>query len=51
MTAADVVSSFNFHKETTSFARQIAEVEEIDTHKVRFILTQGNSEFPYVLAE
>ena len=51
MTAEDVVSSFDFHRVTTSFARQIASVEAIDSHRVRFHLTEGNSEFPYVLAE
>jgi hypothetical protein len=51
MTADDVVSSFEFHKATTSFARQIETVEKVDPHKVRFVLDQGNSEFPYVLAE
>ncbi|GAA4161798.1 ABC transporter substrate-binding protein [Shinella granuli] len=51
MTSKDVVSSFEFHRTETSFARQIASVEAIGNHKVRFRLTEGNSEFPYILAE
>ncbi|MBL0144149.1 MAG: hypothetical protein IPP91_19095 [Betaproteobacteria bacterium] len=51
MTADDVVSSFAFHQEKTSFARQIRKVEKTGTHKVRIHLDKPNSEFPFILGE
>lgn len=55
MTADDVVASYDRHRHKTlgaSFARQVVDkVEKIDPHRVRFHLKQGDSEFPYVMAE
>lgn len=55
MTADDVVASYERHRHPklgASFARQVVEsVEKIGPHKVRFHLKQGDSEFPYVMAE
>lgn len=51
MTADDVVSSYNFHVNATSYAKKISKVEKVSTHKVRMLLTEADSEFPYTLAE
>ena len=51
MTADDVVASFAWHTEKTSFARQIRKVEKLAPFKVRMHLDQPNSEFPYILGE
>ncbi len=51
MTADDVVASFAFHREKTSFARQIVKVEKTGSHKVRMHLDRPNSEFPFILGE
>lgn len=51
MTADDVVSSFAFHREKTSFAKQIVKVEKLGSHKVRMHLDAPNSEFPFILGE
>jgi len=51
MTADDVVSSFDYHRAKTSFARQIAKVEKTGRHKVRMHLDRPNSEFPFILGE
>lgn len=51
MTADDVVSSFAWHTQKTSFARQIKQVEKLGSHKVRMHLDRSNAEFPYILGE
>ena len=51
MTSEDVVASFNLHRQRAVFARQIQKVEPVGRYKSRFYLSEGNSEFPYVLAE
>ncbi|MGE0719030.1 MAG: ABC transporter substrate-binding protein [Alphaproteobacteria bacterium] len=51
LTADDVVASFRLHLEESSFAREIKGVEKAGPDRVRFLLTQGNSEFHYVVAE
>lgn len=55
MTADDVVASYERHRHPTlgaSFARQVVDrTEKIGSHQVRFHLKQGDSEFPYVMAE
>lgn len=51
MTADDVVSSFEWHTQKTSFARQIKQVEKLGSHKVRMHLDRSNAEFPYILGE
>lgn len=51
MTADDVVSSFEWHTQKTSFARQIKQVEKVGSHKVRMHLEKPNSEFPFIMGE
>ncbi|MGD9946657.1 MAG: ABC transporter substrate-binding protein, partial [Burkholderiaceae bacterium] len=51
MDADDVVASFLFHQQKTSFAKQIVKIEKIGSHKVRMHLNEPNSEFPYILGE
>ncbi len=51
MSAADVVASFEFHRVSTSYAKQIVAVEQTGPLQVRMRLSQSNSEFPYTLAE
>lgn len=51
MTADDVLASFAFHQQKTSFAKQIVKVEKLGPFKVRMHLDQGNSEFPFILGE
>jgi peptide/nickel transport system substrate-binding protein len=55
LTADDVVASYERHRHPTlgaSFAKQVVKkVEKIGPHRVRFHLKQGDSEFPYVMAE
>jgi len=51
MTAADVASSFEYHRRNAPFARQIVKVETLGKYLTRFTLDSGNSEFPYILAE
>ena len=50
MTSSDVVASFNLHR-TTGFGAQILRIESVSKYKTRFFLTEGNAEFPYILAE
>lgn len=40
MTAADVIASFQFHQQKTSFARQIVKIEKTGSYKVRMHLDQ-----------
>ena len=51
MSAKDVVSSFEYHRQKTGFAAQIKGSEVIGKYKVRFFLKEGNAEFPFVVAE
>jgi peptide/nickel transport system substrate-binding protein len=51
MTADDVVSSFLFHQQKTSFAKQIVKIEKTGSHKLRMQLDEANSEFAYILGE
>ncbi|QJR10189.1 Heme-binding protein A [Usitatibacter rugosus] len=51
MTADDVIASFLFHQEKTSFAKQIVRIEKTGPFKVRMHLDAPNSEFPYILGE
>ncbi len=51
MVADDVVSSFALHRVKAAFAQQIVKSEAIGKNKVRFFLSDGNSEFPFILAE
>jgi peptide/nickel transport system substrate-binding protein len=51
MTADDVLASFAWHTQKTSFARQIKQVEKVGAHKVRMHLEKSNSEFPFILGE
>lgn len=55
MTADDVVASYERHRHPklgASFAKKVVDkVERIGPHKVRFYLKQGDSEFPYIMAE
>lgn len=51
MTAKDVVSSFEYHRQKTGFAAQVKGSEATGKHKVRFFLKEGNAEFPFVVAE
>lgn len=51
MVADDVVSSFALHRVKAAFAQQVDRTEALGKHKVRFHLSAGNSEFPYILAE
>jgi peptide/nickel transport system substrate-binding protein len=51
MTSADVVASFEAHQKGAAFASQIQRVEGHGKYRVRFHLREGNSEFPYILAE
>ncbi|MBN9428196.1 MAG: hypothetical protein J0H09_16970 [Burkholderiales bacterium] len=51
MTADDVVASFLFHQQKTSFAKQIVKIEKTGQYKVRMHLDRPNSEFPYILGE
>ena len=51
MTADDVVSSFAFHQQKTSFAKQIVKIEKTGSYKVRMTLDEPNSEFAYILGE
>lgn len=51
MVADDVVASFALHRVKAAFAQQIERSVALGKHKVRFFLSSGNSEFPYILAE
>jgi len=51
MSADDVISSFLFHQEKTSFAKQIVKIEKTGPFKVRMHLDAPNSEFPFILGE
>ena len=51
VTAADVASSFDYHRREAPFARQIVKIEPISKYVAQFTLDSGNSEFPYILAE
>lgn len=55
MTADDVIASYERHRHPklgASFAKQVVDkIEKSGSHKVRFQLKQGDSEFPYVMAE
>ena len=51
MTAKDAAASFQYHRVKTGFAAQIKAVEATGKHKLRFTLTGGNAEFPFVVAE
>ena len=51
MVAEDVVSSFALHRVKAAFAQQITKSEALGKNKVRFFLSEGNSEFPFILAE
>ena len=51
VTAADVASSFEYHRREAPFARQIIKIEPISKYVAQFTLDSGNSEFPYILAE
>jgi peptide/nickel transport system substrate-binding protein len=51
MSADDVISSFLFHQQKTSFAKQIVKIEKTGSHKVRMHLDHANSEFAYILGE
>lgn len=51
VTARDVVSSFEFHRTRSPFARQIERIEAVDRLTARFFLDAGNAEFPFVLGE
>jgi peptide/nickel transport system substrate-binding protein len=50
-TAADIASSFDYHRQNAPFARQIVRIEAPSRYVARFFLDGGNSEFPYILAE
>jgi peptide/nickel transport system substrate-binding protein len=52
MTSADVVASFTYHITWAYYAKLMIEsIEAVGPHKVRFVLKQGASEFPWTLAE
>ncbi|MEI8144557.1 MAG: ABC transporter substrate-binding protein [Alphaproteobacteria bacterium] len=51
MTAADVVSSFELHRRRVGFAQQIQRTEALNARTVRFFLSGGNAEFPFIIAE
>jgi peptide/nickel transport system substrate-binding protein len=51
MTAADVASSFELHRQRNFASRQIERTEVVNPTTIRFHLDAGNSEFPFVLAE
>ncbi|CAN1549156.1 DdpA ABC-type dipeptide transport system, periplasmic component [Rhabdaerophilaceae bacterium] len=51
MTAEDVVSSFDYHRQNAPFARQITKIEAMSKYVARFFLDAGNAEFGYILAE
>lgn len=51
MTADDVVASFELHRQRVGFAQQIQRTEAINARTVRFFLSAGNSEFPFIIAE
>ena len=51
MTAADVASSFAYHRLNAPFARQIIKIEALSKYVARFTLDGGNSEFAFILAE
>lgn len=51
MTSEDVVASFNAHRTGAVFANQIQKIEPLGKYKARFFLSEGNAEFPYILAE
>lgn len=51
MVAEDVIASYNEHRTKAVFATQIQKIEKLGKHKVRFLLSDGNSEFPFNLAE
>lgn len=51
MTSEDVVASFEAHRVGAVFASQIQKVEAQGKYKARFFLTEGNAEFPFILAE
>lgn len=51
MTADDVVASYAFHQQNTSYAKHIVKVVKSGPHRVRMTLDAPNSEFPYTLAE
>ncbi len=53
--AEDVIASFDLHRGTRSPARvivdDIQDITRINDHKVRFTLTSGNADFPYLLSD
>jgi peptide/nickel transport system substrate-binding protein len=51
MTSADVVSSFELHRRRVGFAQQIQRTEAVNERVVRFFLSNGNAEFPFIIAE
>ena len=51
MTSEDVVASFEAHRVGAVFAGQIQKVEALSKYRARFFLSEGNAEFPYILAE
>jgi peptide/nickel transport system substrate-binding protein len=52
MTSADVEASFRYHITWAYYAKlMIASVEAVGPYKVRFVLNQGASEFPWAIAE
>lgn len=51
MTADDVVASYEYHQQHTSYAKHIIKVEKTGSHRVRMTLDAPNSEFPYTLGE
>lgn len=51
MTATDVASSFELHRQRNFASRQIQRTEVVNPTTIRFHLDAGNSEFPFVLAE
>ena len=51
LTSEDVVASFNAHRTGAVFASQIQKIEALGKYKARFHLSDGNSEFPFILAE
>jgi peptide/nickel transport system substrate-binding protein len=51
MTSADVVASFELHRAKHWASAQIKSTSANGKYKVRFQLTQGNAEFPYVVGE
>lgn len=53
--AQDVIDSFNLHRGTSSGARVIVDgvqdISRLSDHQVRFTLTSGNADFPYLLSD